>query len=345
MLGTIVLAIPLVIWHFAVLHDPAMTDQAAKPEGVALFRREASALEPHVNSRLARNVLQATADLPAIAPRTLYLNEATRAYFTEREAQSLDRAARTELTKFPVDESFYYTTKYGTPLAYARPLDLLGRAGVTDAAGLKVLDFGFGTIGHLRLLASLGADVTGVDVDPLLRALYSNPEDQGTITTRNGPQGRIRLIDGRFPADPSVKTAVGAGYDVILSKNTLKNGFVHPERPVEKRRLLNLDVDDATFVRAFYDVLKPGGWLMIYNICPAPSPPDKPYKHWADGRCPFARPVWEAAGFQVVAYDQDDTPAIRKIAHALGWDRGEDAMDLNSDLFAHYSLMRKLGQQ
>jgi hypothetical protein len=333
--------ISLMIAPTALWNDTGTANQQAQPSGVALLRQEAAALEPLVASKLASSLLKATADLPTIAPRTLFTDDARRTYFAAAETLSLGEEARGKLARFPVDESFYYTTKYGSPLAYARPLDLLGQAGVPEAAGLKVLDFGYGTIGHLRLLASLGADVTGVDVDPLFRALYSSPEDQGTIASRNGLRGRLRLIDGRFPADRSVKRAVGAGYDLILSKNTLKNGFVHPERPVEKRRLLSLDVDDSTFVREFRDAVKPGGWVMIYNICPAPSPPDKPYKHWADGRCPFARSVWEAWGFQVFAFDKDDSEAIRSVAHALGWDRGEDAMDLKTDLFASYSLMRR----
>jgi hypothetical protein len=322
----------------------ARADQPAQVSGIALLRLEAQALEPLVESQAARSLLKATAELPAIPPRTLYVDEAKRTYFTEAQKKSLDESAQSRLTKFPVDESFYYNTKYGSPLAYARPLDLLGRAGVTDVARLKILDFGYGTIGHLRLMASLGTDVSGVDIDPLFPALYSNPEDHGIITSRLGPAGRLRLINGRFPADESIRTAVGTGYDVILSKNTLKNGFVHPERPVDKRRLLNLDVDDATFVRSFHAALKPGGWVMIYNICPAPSRPDQPYKHWADGRCPFPRKVWESAGFEVIAFDQDDSEAIRAVAHALSWDRGDDAMDLKADLFAHYSLMRKEGE-
>jgi len=138
---------------------------------------------------------------------------------------------------------------------------------------------------------------------------------------------------------------VGQGYDLFLSKNTLKKGYVHPDLPVEKRRLLNLEVDDATFVRAIRDALKPGGWVMIYNICPAPSKPGEPYKNWADGRCPFPRPLWEAAGFEVLAFDHDDTVAIRRIAHALDWDKGDSPMDLDADLFAWYSLMRKRGNR
>ena len=207
---------------------------------------------------------------------------------------------------------------------------------------MKIFDFGYGTVGHLRLLAGLGADVTGLDVNPLLRALYGAPEDQGPVKSRRGRDGRLRLIDGRFPADKSVASNVGTNYDLIVSKNTLKRGYVHPERPVEPRQLLGLGVDDAQFVKALHDALKPGGRVMIYNICPAPSPPGQPYKNWADGRCPFAREVWESAGFRILAFDRDDSEAIRRVAHAaLGWDQGESSIDLKSDLFAQYSLMER----
>jgi SAM-dependent methyltransferase len=253
----------------------------------------------------------------------------------------LSREERRALKPVPIDESFYYTTKYGSPLAYARPLDLVGQSGLDDVSGRKILDFGYGTVGHLRLLAGLGAEVTGVDVDPMLRALYGAPEDQGIVRNRRGPDGRLRLIDGRFPADPAIRTAVGGNYDLILSKNTLKNGYVHPERPVDPRRLLNLGIEDAGFVGTLFQALKPGGRVLIYNICPAPSPPGQPYKNWADGRCPFARELWESAGFRVVAFDRDDSEAIRKVAHALGWDQGESPIDLKTDLFAQYSLMVK----
>jgi hypothetical protein len=315
--------------------------QPASASAVELLRREAAALEPLVESTLAKNLLRATAELPSISPRILFADEVKRTYFTAAAAAALAPEARGKLKRLPADESFYYTTKYGSPLAYIRPFDLLGQSGLDTVSGYKVFDFGYGTIGHLRLLASLGADVTGVDVDPLLTALYSQPDDQGPVKNIRGQRGSIRLIEGRFPADRTVTTAVGKGFDLIISKNTLKKGYVHPERPVEKRRLLNLGVDDEAFVRALHAALKVGGWVMIYNITPAPSPPDQPYKNWADGRCPFPRPVWEAGGFDVVAFDRDDTPAIRRIAAALGWDKGDSPMDLRSDLFAQYSLMRK----
>ena len=327
---------------------PALSDppaaRATPPlggTGLKALRAEADALEPLVTSRIARDFLKGTSQLPAIAPRRLFFHEVRKTYLSETGAGSLTAEERRALKPIIVDESFYYTTKYGSPLAYARPLDLLGHSGVEDITGWRILDFGYGTIGHLRLLAGLGAEVTGVDVDPMLHALYSAPGDQGPVKNRSGRDGRLRLIHGRFPADAAVQAAVGGSYDLIISKNTLKRGYVHPERPVDSRRLLGLDVDDARFVRAFFDALKPGGRVMIYNISPAPSAPGQPYKSWADGRCPFPKQVWESAGLRVVAFDRDDSEAIRRVAHALGWDQGESPIDLKTDLFAQYSLMEK----
>lgn len=315
---------------------------AAKETPVGALKREALALKPLVNSGFARDFLKATERLPAtIPPRAVYHDDTAKTYKIETTDAPLAKDEKSKLTRIDLDDSFYWTTKYGSPLAYTRPLDVLGTSGLERASGLKILDFGYGTIGHLRLLASLGANVTGVDVDPLLHAVYSAPGDQGQIKNPQGPDGQLRLIIGRFPSDSATTTAVGGDYDLIISKNTLKNGYVHPERPVEKRRLLNLDVDDAAFVNTLHRALKPGGRVLIYNLSPAPSPPGQPYKNWADGRCPFAKEVWEAAGFLVVAFDKDDSPAARDLGHALGWDQGSVPMDLKTDLFASYSLMRR----
>jgi hypothetical protein len=191
------------------------------------------------------------------------------------------------------------------------------------------------------MLASLGADAVGVDVDTLLPALYSRPEDTGEIHGGPGPTGRVTLVHGQFPADEEVNRKIGEGYDLFISKNTLKNGYLHPERPADPKRLLHLGVDDEAFVRALFRILKPGGQVMIYNLYPAQAPPDKPYIPWADGRCPFPRSLWESAGFTVVAFDVNDDDAARAMAHALGWDAGEGAMDLRKDLFALYTIVEK----
>jgi SAM-dependent methyltransferase len=309
--------------------------------GVALVRRDAEALKPLVATELARRFLGATAGLPAVGPRTLYRDTARGRFLPEAEASRLGPEALRALSPVTVDETGYYHTKYGSPLAYARPLEILGASGVADLAGRKILDFGYGTVGHLRLLAMLGADVTGVDVDPMLPALYAGSGDTGVIKGQGGPDGRLRLIDGRFPADPSVSRDLGGGYDVILSKNTLKRGYVHPAEPVGPRRRLDLGVDDAAFLRALHGALKPGGYVLIYNLSPAPAKPGEPYKPMADGRCPFGREDLEAAGFRVLDYNRDDSDPARAVGRALGWDRGDGAIELDRDLFATYTMLRR----
>ena len=285
---------------------------ATETHGVRAIRGEAAALRPLVHGALAARYVDAAARLPEVATRTVVVDGKPRV----------------------VDEEYYYTTRYGTPLAYARPLELLGATGFDDVAGRRILDFGYGGVGQLLTLASLGADVTGVDVDPLLRAMYAD---------RDGPfgAGRVHTLDGRWPADAPVRDAAGDGYDLFLSKNVLKRGYIHPAEPVEERKTIKLGVDDETFLRAVFAMLKPGGRMLIYNLAPAPAPPGKPYIPWADGRSPFPRALFEATGFRVVAFDVDDTVAARRMAHALGWDRGAEAMDLTKDLFATYILVVK----
>ena len=53
----------------------------------------------------------------------------------------------------------------------------------------------------------------------------------------------------------------------------------------------------------------PGGTFMIFNICPAPTPADKPFIPWSDGRSPYTKAQYEAAGFKVVEMDRDDFKA------------------------------------
>ena len=134
---------------------------------------------------------------------------------------------------------------------------------------------------------------------------------------------------------------VGGGYDLFISKNTLKNGYIHPAEPVDPRRLVHLGVDDTIYVQTLARILKPGGRALIYNLCPAPAPPGKPYIPWADGRSPFSKQMFEAAGFRVLEFDRDDSRAAREMGHALGWDQGENGMKLDTDLFGTYTLVEK----
>jgi len=327
----------------ALAQAPAVETREPAPAltGAAKFRAEAEALRPLFRSALAAQFFDGVACLPDVAPRTLYLDTGARKWITAHEAAGLDAAGRAALKERTVD---FYETKYGSPLAYARPIEVLAGAKLDPAfpgfAGARVLDFGYGTIGHLKIMAALGARAVGVDVDSMLPALYSEPGDlRLPEESACDHSGTVQLVDGRFPAGPGVLDQVGTGYDLFISKNTLKNGYLHPARPVDPRMLVHLGIPDEGFVHALFATLKPGGVVLIYNLCPAPAPEDKPYIPWADGRCPFPREMWEKAGFRVIAFDEKDDVPARAMARALGWDRG--GMSVEDDLFAWYSVFQK----
>jgi SAM-dependent methyltransferase len=223
-------------------------------------------------------------------------------------------------------------------LAYLLPLERLGAAGFGGLRGQRVADFGHGGIGQLRLFAALGAEAVGIDVDPLQPALYAAPTDQGPLGQAGGS---VRLVHGRSPADPQAVAAVGGGYDLFLSKNTLKRGYLHPAEKVDRRLLVDLGADDPAFLKAVAQALKPGGWLVIYNLSPAPNAAGKPYRPMADGRCPFAAADLAAAGFETLVRDGVDDRAARALGAALGWDQPPVNLRLDDDLFALVRVARK----
>lgn len=330
--------------------DPAPIPPVALTPTLRQLVNDSANLAPLAKSDLARRFLSATAYLTPVASRTVFLNEQTREYFSAAEAGGMPEIARARLNKAELDEYRYYYTKYGSPLAYMRALDVAASAGITDIAGRRVLDFGYGSIGHLRLMASLGANVTGVDPDSYLSALYSDAYDQGPYPLPNktpdfrGTRGSVTLAHGSFPKDARIADKVGRGYDLILTKNTLKRGYIKPERKAEKRHLIDLGVSDEVFLNTIASVLNPGGKLVIYNIYPTPSGPKEVYKPFADGRSPFTREQYERAGLRVLAFELDDSAAIRQIGRVLRWDKndkGEIIDSLDTNLFAMYTVVER----
>jgi hypothetical protein len=302
---------------------------------------QAQRLRPFVRSEIAESFLLAVPELPAVAvPRVAYHNRETRDAVSVQQADTMSEEELAGYERLELDEEFYYFTRYGTPLAFVRPLDLLGRAGLESLDGARVVDFGFGSIGQLRLMASCGANAHGIDVDRLLGVLYGRRGDTGLVPRAKsagfGHDGRVTVHIGRWPADTAMVRAVGGGYTAFISKNTLKNGYIHPAQEVDPRMLVHLGVGDEEYVRAVYRALQDRGYFMIYNLCPAQS--KERYIPWADGRCPFERDLLERVGFQVLAYNEDDTQAAREMGKLLGWG---DQMDLEHDLFGTYTLMRK----
>ncbi len=314
---------------------------------VERLRREAARALKLVKTDTGQMYLIAANWLPVVSARTVYQDKGTKHAVTKAQLEAMSSEQQPNYSEVLLDETFYYYTRYGSPLAYSRPLDLLASRFDSHGnwfSGKRILDFGVGGIAPLRLMGIAGSDAVGVDVDPLLAALYTEEGDQGPIA---GPRdmivdavdGKVTLVTGSWPADAATKAAVGEQFDLFISKNTLKRGYIHPEQEVDKRMLIDLGTSDEEFVRSVASVLKPGGYFMIYNFSPAQSA--ERYIPWADGRCPFDRSILEAAGFEILEFDTDDSAAGRELGRVLGWTEGESPIDLENDLFAHYTLLRK----
>lgn len=331
--------------------SPTTASRPAAPEAAAtpVLQRladEAEALKPQAQSSLTRQFLDATRALPATGPRAAWVNEVSREYYSAAGRAALPAPAQQKLSDYQFDEFRYYYTKYGSPLAYLRALDFAAKYGFTDAHGKRILDFGYGSIGHLRLLASMGAHATGVDPDSYLEALYSSRDDQGSVplAAGRGRAGSLTLVHGFWPKDARTAERVGQGYDLILSKNTLKRGYVKPEKKTDKRQQIDLGVSDDAFLKTVYDALNPGGKLVIYNLYPKPPEAKGAYNPQADARSPWPREQYEKAGLRVLAYDVEDHVAARAMGHALKWDmndKGEVISDLSTNLFALVTVVEK----
>ncbi len=311
---------------------------------------EANALLPLATSEPGRFFLRATDAVPTVPARTAYRDDNARDYFSAAEKAALPEDRRKKLAAIEIDEYRYYYTKYGTPLAYLRALDLAAAQGMTEFKGARILDFGYGSIGHLRLLASLGAHLVGVDPDSYLRAIYSERNDQGAVQPARGlyrgAPGTVTLAHGKWPGDNAIveKVTAGGPYQLFLSKNTLKRGYLKPERRANKSQLIDLGVPDETFLNSVFQVLAPGGLLVIYNLAPKQAPADKPYLPQADARTPFTREQFTKAGFTVMSLDAVDHDFVRAMGAALGWDKnaqGEVINDLSANLFAMYTIVRR----
>lgn len=317
---------------------PAFQDS---PSPVQTLHAEAERVLALVECKGTKAFLAAANALPEPGERSVLYDSKSREGRTTAEHAALAPEEQARFTATPFPASFYYTTRYGSPIAYARALDVVGKLAAepgSDAlSGKRILDFGYGGIGHLRMLASLGCDVVGVEVDSLLNAYYG-AGDQGAIaSTGGGPAGKLKLVHGRWPADAATRTAVGGRFDLVLSKNTLKKGYVRPEKEVDPRMLVDLGVTPPGFLTAVAEALRPGGIFAIYNLCPAKRT-DK-FIPWAYGESPFTRAELEAAGFEVLAFDVDDRAEAQELGWALEWDKS--GQDVENDLFAWYTVARK----
>ncbi len=299
----------------------------------AALHADARALTPLAQSTPAKEFLRAVHALPAQAPRVVYTDSKRRTSLAPDQWQALPADQQTAYARETHDEAFYYATYYGSPLGYVRALDVAGQLGLATLDGARILDIGYGAIGAPRLMGAAGAEVSAVDVDSLLPALYRERDDYGVFKGMEGRTGTLALYDGVYAGDAAMTKAIGGHFDMIISKNTLKRGFMKP--PAGRKAFVAFDVSDADFLAVVHRALAPGGLFVIYNIA-GPFAADKPS---TDGRSPFDRDTLLKAGFSVLALDANDDAQVRAMGAALAWDK--DMGDLSKNLFALYTVVRK----
>lgn len=319
----------------------ALAQDEASVAGLERIRAEAAALAPLVQSDLARTFLAVADDLRPVEARDIHYRRADRAAMTPEQFEAAPESEREGFEPMTIDWRQYYGL-FSTPLAWSRPLDVLASRGFDSVDGKRILDFGFGNVGQLRMLASMGAHTVGVEIPGIHSAMYRLESDTGPVDRApeagDGPDGSIHLAFGFWPGGAGVRDAAGAGFDLIMSKNVLKLGYIHPQQEADPRTLVHLGVDDETFIRALWDSLNPGGFVLIYNLYPE-QPADR-YLPWAHGENPFDKALWEAVGFEVVAWNEPDHAAIHALGRALGWDQ-QNPERFERDFNAMFTLLRR----
>ncbi|MEZ6241531.1 MAG: hypothetical protein R3B57_00655 [Phycisphaerales bacterium] len=314
------------------------------------YAEQAEALRPLATTPAARAWLDEAARLPDFEPRSVYYRrtpEGTQAY-SEDEYEQLPEDEREGLrTLEPAPAKRYYETMYGSPLAYLRAIDLGAKNLAQDGQpfsleGARVFDLGFGQLGQLRMLAQAGAHAVGADPDPILRAMYSRPGDTGPVEREGGPDGSVTLVHDLWPADESARERVGADFDLIIARNLLKTGYLHPPQETPAYTQVHFGVPDADLLRALHDALRPGGVLVVYTLGGKYEPPGEDYSPSSDIANPWTREEWEDAGFEVIAQDAPEDDMARKVGAALKWD--EMGMNLQHHLFGVYSIYRRPAQ-
>lgn len=300
---------------------------------VAALTTQATLLPSVLRNRWAVEYAAQVTQLLPIAPRKLFCT--SNLCWPENQIPPSAGRARPEFA----DEADYYGTGLASPLFHARLVDLVAEGQLAKQAGKRVLDLYAESIGPLKLLAASGFYAVGVSQSPRLRALYAQSGDQGPVSLPGRDvSGHVAFLSGDFPSDPAVRAKVGQGYEFVLVKNVLKRGTVRPTSEVPPEQVFGLGMPDADYLRSLRELLRPGGRLLVYNLCKTPNP--MYYDPQTDCRSPWSQAEWQTAGFVVTDFERNDTEMARKFAEALGFDRAPVAIP-NADLYAVYTLVLK----
>src|SRR5690349_4639802 len=92
---------------------PGLCSAAEPDPALEKLRADAAAVTPLVNAGCVRQLLGATAALPGIETRTLYIQRDPKAVYTEDEAAKLPEEQRAKLVRRDFDTARYYDTFYG----------------------------------------------------------------------------------------------------------------------------------------------------------------------------------------------------------------------------------------
>jgi SAM-dependent methyltransferase len=264
------------------------------PERPAFAQRTSEIAPLFAGGLGERYVLKALA-LPPVKRRIVYRDRG--AVHTWSAGEAMKQSDSQSLMPVAVSVDTFYARACGTPFEDARALDLVAPPGLTDLTSKRALVLGCVAMSELWMLASLGADAVGVDPDPEIVALYTGAPLPFSPNVSGG--GRVTFTPSRFFSDPAARSSIGGGFALVVSRNTLSRGRVHPTRPAPAR--IDLGMDDDAFARSLFDALAPGGRAILYNT--GVAPPGAPLLPENDLRSAFDRATWERAGF--VDHDSD----------------------------------------
>ncbi len=336
------------LWVTAVLAHDSVAQDKSDSSFLDDLCAKSQTLADNSHTELTKNFLSAAKTLLPIKVRTIHFNRMENKALTKKQYSDLSEAERSGFDSMLVDDNLYYG-HYSTPLAWVRPFEIVAENGFESVDSKRILDFGFGNVGQLRMLASMGANVTGIEVaGGIHQAMYSEESDQGEIAKLSSVgienQGNLKLAFGQWPAEKEIVAKVGQNYDLIISKNVLKLGYIHPQQEVSSRMLIDLGVTDEQFLSALIKALNPGGMVLVYNIHSSQSPDPKKYMPWAHGETPWEKDDVEKAGFEVVAWHVDDSSSIQSLGTKLGWrDTVKTQEDFESGFRAMYTILKRPG--
>jgi len=281
-----------------------------------------------VKSPWVKSFLEIVAAHPKSTPCIAYIQtigNGTRS-MTEAQAMELPEEERSNMRTVNLDEC---AIRFDSPRIYARMLDLAAVGGLEDVEGKRVLDFGCCDILHLQSLARLGVDVVGTLAGYSMTAMCNNWEDVGELFGPDGQAGNLEVLRGGLYEPDKLAKIKGDGFDLITVGNVLQNP--EPEDYFSPGRWLQagLGRDKEAFVAALYELVRPGGLIIVYNAAVEPTPAENA----------VLRDLWERAGFEIQVFDQDDRGAAIGIGKELGWEA--QAAPLEGTIRARYTVVQR----